>query len=303
MEKKVVAIHDGYRMTKAEKVGQALVCIFLALLIFLMIYPLWHVAMYSISDPRLAMKGGLFFWPRGINLYTYSLVFKSKQIWVSFRNTFLKTLLGTGISILLSLITAYPLSMKRLRGRGFFSGLIFFTMLFNGGLIPTYLLVRDLHMINTFWALILPSAMSAYNMFILRNALAAIPSSLEESARIDGAGPVRICFQIIAPIAAPSIAAVALFYGMGNWNSYLDGLLYTDSNSLQLLQLYLRNVLTQTSSVNALMAATGEVSSAYISQTSTQMAIVTVSTLPILIVYPWLSRFYVKGLSVGAVKG
>ena len=115
MEKKVVAIHDGYRMTKAEKMGQALVCIFLALLMFLMIYPLWHVAMYSISDPRLAMKGGLFFWPRGINLYTYSLVFKSKQIWVSFRNTFLKTLLGTGISILLSLITAYPLSMKRLQ--------------------------------------------------------------------------------------------------------------------------------------------------------------------------------------------
>lgn len=296
-------MRDGYLLTTNELIGQRILCSILAIITFLMIYPFWYVIMYSISDPKQAMTGGMFFLPKGFSIYTYSLIFKTQQIWVGLRNTFCKTIVGTILSIVLSLITAFPLSMPRLRGRNLIQGLIFFTMLFNGGLVPTYLIVKDLKLIDTFWSLILPGAMSAYNMFILRNALQAVPASLEESARIDGAGPIRICFQVIAPVALPSIAAVALFYGLNNWNSYLDGLLYTSDSSLQLLQLYLRNVLTQTSSVNSLMSVTGEVGGAYMSQTSMQMAIVTVSTLPILVVYPWLSRFYMQGLSLGAVKG
>ena len=181
--------------------------------------------------------------------------------------------------------------------------MFFFTMLFSGGTIPTYLLVNSLGMLDTFWALIIPGAMSAYNMFILRNALAAIPDSLEESARVDGAGHFRILFKIIAPIALPSMAAVALFYGLGNWNSYMDGLLYTNSSNLQLMQMYLRIVLTQTSSVNNIMGSQVSQTTEYISQSSTSMAIVTITVVPILIVYPWLSKYYVTGLSNGAVKG
>lgn len=303
MKRHFISANEGHRTTKAERVGQRCVCVFLALLTFVMVYPLWHVIMYSISNPILAMEGGIFLIPRGFSVYNYKMIFRTSQIWSSIRITVLKTIIGTCLSVILSLTTAYPLSIPRLRGRRFFQGLIFFTMLFSGGTIPTYLLVKDLGMLDTFWALILPGAISAYNMFILRNALQAIPASLEESARIDGATPLRTCFQIIAPIAAPSLAAIGLFYGLGNWNSYMDGLLYTSSSSLQLLQLYLRTVLTQTSSVNSIMSSAGEVTSDYLSQSSMQMAIVVITVLPILVVYPWLSRFYVKGLSVGAVKG
>jgi putative aldouronate transport system permease protein len=298
-----VASIRRHRTTKAERFGQRTVCFFLLMLSFIMIYPLWHVFMYSISNPIQAMDGGAFLIPRGFSVYNYKMIFRTHQIWISIRVTVLKTIFGTFLSVFLSLTTAYPLSLPRLRGRRFFQGLIFFTMLFSGGIIPTYLLVKDLGLLDTFWALIFPGAINAYNMFILRNALQAIPASLEESARIDGANPLRTCFQVIAPIATPSLAAIGLFYGLGNWNSYMDGLLYTSSSSLQLLQLYLRTVLTQTSSVNSIMSAAGEVTSDYLSQSSMQMAIVVITVLPILVVYPWLSRFYVKGLSVGAVKG
>lgn len=298
--------HGKQRTSKAERVGQRIICVFLALLAFVMIYPLWHVIMYSISDPIQAMEGGMFLLPKGFSIYSYKLVFRTSQIWVSIRVTVLKTLLGTALSVFLSLTTAYPLSLPRFRGRRFFQGLIFFTMLFGGGTIPTYLLVNNLGMIDTFWALIIPGCINAYNMFILRNALQAIPAELEESARMDGATPLRICFQIVAPIAAPTLAAISMFYGLANWNSYFDGLLYTNSSSLQLMQLYLRTILTQTSSVNSIMSAAGEkytTSSEYLSQSSMQMTIVVITVLPILAVYPWLSRYYVTGLSVGAVKG
>lgn len=288
--------------TRGERIGNALILVVLTLLSLIMIYPFWHVLMYSISDAKLAMGGGLFLYPRGFSLYGYKLVMKNPQIWIAYRNTILKTAAGTALSVLLTAMTAYPLSVKRLRGRNFFSMMIFFTMLFSGGTIPTYLLVKSLGLIDTFWALILPGAVSAYNMFILRNYMQSLPAELEESARIDGARAFTILFKIILPLSAPSLAAIAMFYGVGNWNSYMDCLLYTNKSSLQVLQLYLRQVLLQTSSSNASMAVAG-VSEEYISDTAMQMVIIAVAVIPILIVYPWLQRFYTKGITVGAVKG
>ncbi|MBR5225124.1 MAG: carbohydrate ABC transporter permease [Clostridia bacterium] len=293
----------GQRRTSGEKIGQAIIYLFLLLLVFCMVYPIWHVFMYSISDPIQAMDGGLFFLPRGFDTYNYRMIFKTSQIWVALRNSLAKTIVGTAISVLLTLLTAYPLSLPRLHGRNIIARLIFFTMLFSGGTIPLYLQVKDLGLLDTFWALVLPGAIGAHNMFILRNALQAVPASLEESARMDGANPFTILFRIAVPMVAPTIAAITLFYGLANWNSYMDGLLYTNSSSLQLLQLYLRMVLSQTSSANAIMAQVGTESTGYLSQTSTQMAIVVITVIPIMIVYPWLSRFYVSGLSTGAVKG
>ena len=294
---------SGQRRTKGEKIGQILICGFLVLFVFFLVYPIWHVFMYSISDPVLAMNGGIFFLPRGFDTYNYRMIFKTSQIWIALRNSVAKTVVGTALSVLLTLLTAYPLSLPRLMGRNFIARMIFFTMLFSGGTIPLYLQVKTLGLLDTFWALILPGAIGAHNMFILRNALQSVPASLEESARMDGANPFIILFRIAVPMVAPTIAAITLFYGLGNWNSYMDGLLYTNSTSLQLLQLYLRMVLSQTSSANAIMAQVGTESSGYLSQTSTQMAIVVVTIIPIMIVYPWLSRFYVSGLSSGAVKG
>lgn len=192
------------KRTMGERVGHGIIIFLLTLFAFACIYPFWHVLMYSISDSREAMTGGLFLVPRSPTFLSYSMIFKTRQIYVAYSNTILRTLFGTLLSVLLTALTAFPLSLKRMRGRQFFSMMIFFTMLFNGGLIPTFLVVQDLGLLDTFLALILPNAMSAYNMFILRNYFQQLPESLEESAYIDGANPFIVLFRIILPIWAPS---------------------------------------------------------------------------------------------------
>lgn len=294
----------GIARSRAEKIGQGIIVAYLFLFSLCMIYPFWRVIMHSFSDGKQALNGGLFFLPEGFSLYGYEVVLKNKQIWIAYRNTIAKTIVGTGLSLLLSSMTAYPLSVKRLHGRTAINGMIFFTMLFSGGMIPIYLLVKSLGMLDTFAALVIPGCLSAYNTFILRNFMQSIPGEMEESARIDGANVTTILFRIILPLSAPSLAAIAMFYGVNNWNSYFDCLLYTSSSNLQTLQLYLRNVLQQTSSLDAIMAPVGEsVSDGYLSEEQIQMVVIAVSIIPILIVYPWLQRFYTKGITVGAVKG
>lgn len=294
------------RRTRGERAGYFLICLVLGLFAFSTIYPVLHVIMYSISDSKKAMSGGFFFWPRGFSLLSYEMVFKTAQIWVSYRNSILVMLAGTAISVLLSAITAYPLSRKRLRGRNFFSMIIFLTMLFSGGMIPLYLQVQRLGLLDTFWSMILPVAMSAYNMFILRNFMQGIPDSLEESARLDGANDIVILFRIMLPLCAPSLAAIAMFYGVGYWNNYMNCLLYTNSSSLQVLPLYLRTVLGG-AAANALsasgdMSRIGEASSTLTEET-VKMTVVAVSVVPVILFYPYLQRFYTKGITIGAVKG
>lgn len=286
----------------AERIGHVVIILILTLFAFACIYPFWHVLMYSISDSRKAMTGGLFLVPRKPTLLSYSMIFKTRQIYVAYSNTILRTLLGTGLSVLLTALTAFPLSLKRMRGRQFFSMMIFFTMLFNGGLIPTFLVVQDLGLLDTFLALILPNAMSAYNMFILRNYFQQLPVSLEESAYMDGANPFIVLFRIILPISAPSLAAIAMFYGIANWNSYLDCLLYTSSDSLQVLQIYLRNLLASAGAMDSIAGVAGSDANSLTEET-VKMTTIAVSVLPILVVYPFLQRYYTKGITVGAIKG
>lgn len=294
------------KRTRGETIGQILIVIFLGLFAFTTIYPFWHVVMYSLSNSKDASLGGFFFYPRNPTLISYGMIFKTNQIFVAYRNTILKTLVGTVISLAITSLTAYPLSVKRFRGRQFFSLMIFFTMLFSGGMIPTFLIVKSLGLLDSFWALVLPGAMSAYNMFILKNYMQSLPASLEESAHIDGANAFVTLFRIILPLCTPSLAALAMFYGVGNWNGYMDCLLYTNSQKLQVLQLYLRTVLSQTSAMNALSA--GDLSNVgtaamELSDETMKMTTVAVSIIPILLVYPFLQRFYTKGITVGAVKG
>lgn len=290
------------KRTAAERIGHGIIIIILTLFAFACIYPFWHVLMYSISDSREAMTGGLFLIPRSPTLLSYSMIFKTRQIYVAYSNTILRTFLGTLLSVFLTALTAFPLSLKRMRGRQFFSMLIFFTMLFNGGLIPTFLVVQELGLIDTFLALILPSAMSAYNMFILRNYFQQIPESLEESAYIDGANPFIVLFRIILPVSAPSVAAIAMFYGIANWNSYLDCFLYTNSDTLQVLQIYLRNLLASAGAMDSIAGVAGSDASRLTEET-VKMTTIAVSVIPILVVYPFLQRYYTKGITVGAVKG
>lgn len=294
------------RRTRGERIGHVIICIVLGLFAFSTVYPAWHVVMYSISDSKQAMSGGFFFWPRDFSLKGYEMVFKTAQIWVAYKNSLLVMLVGTVLSVSLSAITAYPLSRKRLHGRNFFSMVVFFTMLFSGGIIPLYLQVARLGLLDTFWSMVLPTCMSAYNMFILRNFMQTVPDALEESARLDGANDVIIMVRIILPMCAPSLAAVAMFYGVNYWNNYMNCLLYTNATSLQVLPLYLRSVLGG-AAANALSASSdlnqlGEAASTLTEET-VKMTVVAVSIIPILIMYPFLQRFYTKGITIGAVKG
>lgn len=290
------------KRSAAEKVGYALILSFLILFAFTTLYPFWHVLMYSISDSRSAMTGGLFFLPRRPTLVSYGLLFKTNQIFVAYRNTVLRTGIGTTLSLTLTALTAFPLSLKRLHFRNFFSMMIFFTMLFSGGMIPTFLVVQQYGLIDTFWALVIPGMMSAYNMFILRNYFQQLPASLEESATIDGASPPVVLLRIILPMSTPALAAIAMFYGIGNWNAYLDCILYTNSDALQVLQVYLRNLLAQAGAMDAIASVSGSEASTLTEET-VKMTTIAISVIPVLIVYPFLQRYYTKGITVGAVKG
>lgn len=291
------------KKSKAEIIGMIINGAALFLIAFITIYPFWHVLMYSISDSQRASAGGLFFLPKGLDITGYELVLKQPQLYNAYWNTIARTAVGTLLSVILTAMLAYPLSLPRLKGRKFLCIAIFFTMLFNGGMIPTYLLVNDLHMIDTFWALVIPNAMSAYNLFIMRNYFQSIPASLEESARIDGANPITVLFRIILPISTPTLAAVGMFYGVSNWNAYLDGVLYINNNSLQILQVYLRNLFSSAGSGAVLSGIQGISDAARVTEETLKMVTISVSVIPILIVYPYLQKYYTTGITTGAVKG
>lgn len=291
------------KRSSGDIIADWIIGIFLGLLIITTIYPFWHVLMYSISDSHASMSGGLFLLPRNPTLLAYKMIFKTKQIFIAYKNTVLKTLIGTCVSVILTALTAYPLSLPRFKGRNVISMLIFFTMLFGGGIIPTYLLIKELRLLDTFWVYIIPSAMSAYNMFILRNYFSSIPSSLEESAVLDGANPFQVLFRIILPLSLPALAAIAMFYGVSNWNSYMDGVLYVNNQDLQLLQVYLRQLIGSAGAKGALGDAGDLGPASRLTEETMKMTIIAVSVIPVLIVYPFLQKYYTKGVMVGAVKG
>ncbi len=292
------------RTTRGERIGRVVNGFFLLLIVLVTVYPFWHVVMYSLSDSHASMSGGVFLWPRDFSLLSYQQLLSTRQLYISYRNTILKTLVGTVIALVITSMTAYPLSLKRFKGRGFFSMLIFFTMLFSGGMIPTYLLIRDLHLLDTFWVYVLPGAMSAYNMFILRNFFQSIPPSLEESALLDGANPFQVLIHIVLPLSGPALAALAMFYGVGLWNGYMDNVLYVNDQNLQLLQNYLRQLIAAAGAKSGTVSEMSDISAASrLTEETVKMTVISVSVIPVLIVYPFLQKYYTKGVMVGSVKG
>lgn len=276
--------------------------IFFILLCLIMVYPFWHVVMMSLSSVEATAKGGIFMWPKGFNLDTYTQVFKDSSIWSGYFTTILVTVAGTFLGTLFTATTAYPLSKKELPFAKTMLLLVLFTMLFSGGMIPGYLLMKNLRLIDNRWALILPGLISAYNVMIMKSFFLTIPESLEESAKIDGATEVTIFWKIVLPLSKATIATIALFTAVGYWNDYFSTVLYINTKEKWALQAVLRYMLTNTNqamqSAGVTVAAATNVTAATIKSAS-----VVIATVPILCVYPFVQKYFVKGVMIGGVKG
>jgi len=286
-----------------EKWFDAAVNIVAILILCLVLYPLLFVVSASFSDPVNVIEGRVWLLPQGLTLEPYKLVFENESIWSGFRNTLLYTSVGTFVNVFLTIIAAYPLSRRDLPGKNMFMFIITFTMFFNGGLIPTYLLVKDMGMINTVWAMIVPTAIAAYNLIIMRTYFqTSIPYEIQESAWIDGCSNVRLLFSIIIPLSKPIIAVIVLFYAVGHWNAYFNALIYLRDSSLFPLQLILREILILNQSEDMGMGQIGMSDRVMLSE-SIKYSVIIVSSLPVLLIYPFIQKYFVKGVMIGSIKG
>jgi len=281
-----------------EKIFDGANIVFLILLVVATLYPCLYVLLASISDPaEVAAAQGLLFIPDKLQLGSYALAFSNPNIITGYVNTIIYVGLGTALNILMTLLGAYGLSRKYLYGRNLFMFIIVFTMFFSGGLIPMYLTFKALGFYNNLWAMIVPYAINAFYLIILRTFFQSIPDSLEESAKIDGANDFVILFRIMVPLALPAMAVVTLYYAVDNWNSYLRGVMFLQDRSLYPIQVILREILIQ----NVVSAQNGDITSEVAE--NVKYATIVIATLPILCVYPFLQRYFVKGAMIGAVKG
>ncbi|WP_424768809.1 carbohydrate ABC transporter permease [Paenibacillus sp. sgz302251] len=289
-------------LTMGEKVFSVVNYLFFIVLILVMIYPFWYMIMGSLSDPVYVADGGFFLKPAGFSLSAYEAVLKNVSILTGFRVTLISTIGGTVIGTFLTATTAYAISKKRLRGRMFFAFLVLFTMMFNGGLIPSYLLIKELNMIDTYWALILPSAIGAWNIFVMQSFFRGIPDELEEAAKIDGASDLTVFFRIVLPLSKPVLATIGLFIAVWYWNDFFSSVLYVSEKDMWQLQMVLKDLISNTS--NAIAQAGISISyQSEVNEFTIKMASIIISSIPILLVYPFLQKHFVKGALVGSVKG
>lgn len=290
--------------TPGEKVFYGTIIAILSVICVIIIYPLLHVVSVSFSNPYAVMANEVGIIPKGFNIVGYERVFSNSDIWRSYTNTIAYTLVGTFINVALTAMAAYPLSRPDFYGRKLWTFYFTLTMFFGGGLIPTYILVQKLHLVNTFAIMVILGAVSAWNMVIMRTFFQSnIPMSLQEAAIIDGANDLKIFAGIVLPLSTPVIAVMTLFYGVGHWNSFFNALIYLNDRAKYPLQMILREILLQ-NELNAKMAE-GLGSAAeqeYIGE-SIRYASIVVATVPILSVYPFLQRYFVKGILIGAIKG
>ncbi|UJF32396.1 carbohydrate ABC transporter permease [Paenibacillus hexagrammi] len=277
----------------------------LTVIALLVIYPLYFVFIASFSDPSAVLNGEMWILPKGVTLEGYMRLFKESSIWIGYKNTILYTTVGTTINVLLTLLAGYALSRKDLYGRQVIMLYLLVTMFFSGGLIPTYLVVKKLHLVNTMWALILPKAVSLFNIIIARTFFQeTIPIELLEQAKIDGCSDTTFFLRIVMPLSQSIIAVLALFYAVGYWNSFFDALIYLGDEKMYPLQLVLRNILVVQNELASKFVT--DVQSADVQQRIANLlkyGVIVVASLPLLVVYPFMQRYFVKGVMIGSVKG
>ena len=286
-ERKLIRLPLGERIFY---VADTLLMIFLCVLILI---PLLHVVAGSFSDGASYMAhSGLLLWPIKPTTAAYQSVIANQNIWTGYRNTLFIVIVGTMLDMLFSLVAAYVLSRKSYMFKKLFNLMVVFSMYFSGGMIPFFLVVKGVGLYKSIWSLILPSLINVFNLVIVRTAMTGVPDSLEESAELDGAGHLTILFRIITPLVLPSVAVVALYYAVSHWNSWFNAMLFIKDRKYYPLQLILREIL--------ILSDTDE---GFMMSETIQFATIVVATIPILCVYPFIQRYFVKGIMVGAVKG
>ena len=291
------------KSSRSDRVYYLINNILLGLFFLIILIPLINVVACSFSDSFAVNSGQVFLWPVKFTLDGYKGVFTYPGIWRAYGNSFYYTIFGTVINLFMTLIAAYPLARRNLPGKGVVVALFMFTMLFSGGMIPGYLLIRDLHMINSVWSIVLPGAISVYNMIIARTFIQNIPVDLEEAAKIDGCSDFRYFVSIVLPLSKAVISVLMLYYAVGHWNDYMSALLYMNSDKKFPLQLMIRGLLTRAE----MAQPDGMTEEQY--QAMKNMAdllrysLIIVSSVPVLVIYPFAKKYFMKGVMIGAVKG
>jgi len=286
--------------TPGDRVFELVNGLLLIALAFVTLYPLYYVAIVSVSHGYAVVRGEVSWWPVQVNLESYRAVLEAPYVLISYRNTIWYTVVGTIVNVAMSAFCAYPLAMKFFYGRRFFTAFIVATMFFKGGLIPTYLVVRSLGLLDTMWALVLPTAIVTYYMIIMRTFFQNIPEELHDSAYLDGANDIQIFFRIALPISTPIIATMTLFYAVQHWNSFFPALIYLSDRAKYPIQLVLRSMVIEGDVSNMQVEFQDD---ERIVDTTVKYAIIMVSTIPILLLYPFLQRYFVKGIMIGSLKG
>ncbi|AZP03542.1 carbohydrate ABC transporter permease [Jeotgalibaca ciconiae] len=287
--------------TKAYKVFKIFNYFLLAVIVFVTLTPFMNVVAQSFSSEAYINAGQVFLIPKGFNTETYEVIFGDRTFWLNYRNTILYTILGTAIAMVLTTMLSYVLSKRRLKGRGFFIGFSVFTMFFSGGMIPTYILYNNtLGITNTIWSVVLPGALSIYNMLIMKSFFENLPDSLEEAAAIDGMSTYGIIRSIILPLSKPILATMILFYAVAYWNSWFQAFLYLNNKDLFPVTLYLRNMISGAMG----MSDVGQAASDNQTQIASNIKSVTMvlTVLPIITVYPFVQKYFVHGIMLGSVK-
>lgn len=282
---------------------QIVLVAFILLVVLTCVLPVLNVVAISFSSKSAILRGDVSFWPVEFNTQAYDAIFADKSLITALGFTVKITIIYTAIAMVLTILMAYPLTKTRLRGRKFFNLLALFTMYFSGGTIPLYLNVKELGLLDSQWSLILPAALSTYNMIILKSFFASLPQELEEAATIDGANDFQILLRVYLPLSMASLATLTLFYAVGKWNSFADAKYYITSRDLQPLQLKLYNIIKGAQAIDVTGLEGSAASAATSISESIESATIVFATLPILVVYPFVQRYFVSGVTIGAVKG
>jgi putative aldouronate transport system permease protein len=291
------------RVSAGSRVFDGCNLFFLLLLVGITLYPMYYIFIVSISDGNLVTRGLIKFYPREITFDAYLVVFKNPQIWQAYGNTILYTTVGTAVNLVMSALCAYPLSRRDFYGRNFFIFMVAFTMFLSGGLIPLYLVVMKLGLVDTMWAIILPTAINTFNMIIIKTYFEGIPVALQESAYLDGANELQVLYRIILPLSLPVMATMVLFYAVQHWNSFFPALIYLNDSSKYPVQILLRNIVIAGEFADQATSIGNSASNFRVVATNYKFAVIIITVLPILVVYPYLQKYFVKGAMIGALKG